>query len=189
MVPHIWISSGPFLVHINAVDRAYHHAYRAAGAEFGDYYHVEPAVEYRAEFRRTATEAEVAGYALGRLDTARRFFPSRMTVSPRDPLSASGTCRGRSVFCPGHSQLPFIGNPPGGAHCRRTSDVGYFSQAERRIISPRIPSQNLSRAVRARLTVSPHCVHLASSSPHRSTSICMAIGVCSSLSTWIWRLR
>jgi hypothetical protein len=53
----------------------------------------------------------------------------------------------------------------------------------------RMPSHRRTRALRARLTVSADSAHLASSSPHRSASICIAIGVCSSPSTWMWRAR
>jgi hypothetical protein len=53
----------------------------------------------------------------------------------------------------------------------------------------RMPSHRRARALRARLTVSAHSAHLAPSSPHRSASICIAIGVCSSPSTWMWRAR
>src|SRR5579875_25961 len=56
-------------------------------------------------------------------------------------------------------------------------------------IAARMPSHSRSLAPRAVLMVVTHSSHLLSSSPHRSASICIAIGVCSSLSTWMWRDR
>jgi 4'-phosphopantetheinyl transferase len=50
-------------------------------------------------------------------------------------------------------------------------------------MAARIPSHSRARAARARLIVSAHSAHLTSSSPQRSASICIAIGVCCSPST------
>ena len=64
-----------------------------------------------------------------------------------------------------------------------------YAAGTRSPMAARMPSHRRARAARARLIVSAHSAHLASSSPHRSASICMAIGVCSSPSTSMWRAR
>ena len=64
-----------------------------------------------------------------------------------------------------------------------------YAAAAWSLMAARMPSHRRVRAVRASVIVSAHSAHLASSSPHRSVTICMAIGVCSSLSTWMWRAR
>jgi hypothetical protein len=74
------------------------------------------------------------------------------------------------------------GVTPGSYRLRPGAPVGYRQRAGSRIFST-MPSQNLIRAERARLIVFSHWLHLSLSSPHRLASICIAIGVCSSLST------
>src|SRR5262249_26468651 len=99
VVPHLIAGRSPFVVDIDAVDRAGHDADGTPGAELGDDDHVKSVVEDSAEFRRAAAHAHIAADALRRLDSARRLLPAAWARWLSEPIGPLLSLLDRDFLC------------------------------------------------------------------------------------------